>query len=360
MSSSKSGIIPVRQGGWLLALTAGLAALLAGAFLGEPSRVWRGVLINFVFFTPLAAGLVVLPAIISVANGCWHKGLERVALAGAAFAPVSIAVFIVLVSGHSHWAGWDFAGFASQGKWLNDTFVFVRDGLALLFFWILAAVYVKHSLNDRPGLRLGGYLIFAYCMVFTLLGFDMVMALDPRWFSTLFGGYFFITGLYAAVAAWSLSVIIRLPETPKTQLHDLGKLIVAFSLLTTYLMFSQLLPIWYENLPNEARFVVPRLHDTTWPGISAILVATIYLGPLVLLLTRSAKRSRIFLGAVALIVLAGMWMERWWLVTPALGGGPDFGITELSITLAFLAAFVLSLAVFDRITSRMNREEEIS
>ena len=40
--------------------------------------------------------------------------------------------------------------------------------------------------------------------------------------------------------------------------HDLGKLIVAFSLLTTYMMFSQLIVIWYENLPDEVRFVIPR------------------------------------------------------------------------------------------------------
>jgi hypothetical protein len=361
MQSSKSGAIPSRPGGWVIALVIGLAALLIAVFMGDPVRVWRALLVNFIFFTPLACGLVVWPAIVTVSNGCWHNGLERTALAGIAFAPVSLAVFILLIVGHSHWAGWDIAGHLSQGIWLNDAFVFGRDGGALILFWFMAGLFVKQSLNDRQSRARAGWLVFAYCIVFSLIGFDMVMALDPLWFSTLFGGYFFITGLYSAVSAWTVSVIVQKPETPKTQLHDLGKLIVAFSLLTTYMLFSQLLPIWYENLPQEARFLVPRLNYTSWPGISAALLATIYLGPLVLLLTRRAKRSRIFLGSVALLVLAGMWMERWWLVTPALGGKPAFGITELSVTLAFLAALVFSFGVFNRLTSQSGiREGKIS
>ena len=102
----------------------------------------------------------------------------------------------------------------------------------------------------RP-VALACWLAFAYCAVFTLLGFDMVMALDPHWFSTLFGGYFFVSGLYAALAAWTLITALRSAAPDKERLHDLGKLMVAFSLLTVYMMYSQLLPQWYENLPNE-------------------------------------------------------------------------------------------------------------
>ena len=84
------------------------------------------------------------------------------------------------------------------------------------------------------------------------------MALDPHWYSLLFGGYFFISGMYIAVAAWvAPSATVDDRSTPD-HLHDLGKLVVAFSLLTTYMMYSQLLPIWYENLPEEIRFLVPR------------------------------------------------------------------------------------------------------
>jgi hypothetical protein len=358
--SGKSGLKLSWPAGWMIITLIGLSALMTEIFLGDPSRVWRALLVNFIYFTPLACGLVVWPAIVLISNGCWHNGLERAGYSGIAFAPVSLAAFIVLATGHSHWAGWDIAGHPTQGMWLSDTFVFVRDGCGLLLIWILAVMFIKKSLNDTPRRILGGYLTFVYCIVFTLIAFDMVMALDPKWYSTLFGGYFFITGLYAAAAAWTLSVIIQKPAVPKVQLHDMGKLIVTFSLLTTYMMFSQLLPIWYENLPGESRFVIPRLHHTTWPMISMALLATIYLGPLVLLLTRWAKRTNLFLGAVALIVLTGLWMERWWLVTPALGGKLIFGITEISVTIVFLAAFILSIAAFNRLVPEERREEPVS
>jgi hypothetical protein len=120
-------------------------------------------------------------------------------------------------------------------------------------------------------------------------------------------------------------------------------------------MYSQLLPIWYENLPAEVQFVIPRLTVTQWRYISAILTATIFLGPLVLLLTRWSKRSPVFLTAVSLLMLVCLWIERWWEVTPTLGGKLTFGLIEVSITAAFIAAFLLSVIMF---TNR--RKTEIS
>jgi hypothetical protein len=173
----------------------------------------------------------------------------------------------------------------------------------------------------------------------------MVMALDPHWFSTLFGGYFFVSGMYAALAAWTFFSIYSGSADAENR-HDFARLLVASSLLTAYLMFSQLLPIWYENLPNEARFVLPRLTITNWPYVSVVLLVTIYLGPLVLLLTRWSKRSPVFLACVCLLLLAGLWVERWWLVAPTLGGRLIFGLAETGITAAFIASFMISMKIF--------------
>ena len=186
------------------------------------------------------------------------------------------------------------------------------------------------------------------------------MALDPHWFSTLFGGYFFISGMYAGVAAWTLALLLQRPMPDADRRHDLAKLIVTFSLLTTYMMYSQLIPIWYESLPEEVRFVIPRLAQPPWVYVSAALLVVVYLGPLIFLLTVWAKRSPWFLGTAAAVVLAGLWVERWWLVTPTLGGPLVFGLPEVSITAAFLAAFVLGLTwLRPRLADRPAGEGEI-
>jgi len=178
------------------------------------------------------------------------------------------------------------------------------------------------------------------------------MALDPRWFSSLFGGYFFISGMYIAVAAWTF-LAVRRPGVTRDQCSDLGKLIVTFGLLTTYLMFSQLIPIWYENLPAEVRFVVPRMNFRQWQWVSIALLGIIYLGPLVFLLTRWSKKTPRFLQAVAFAVLVGMWVERWWLVAPTFNRHIVFGPTEVAITTAFLAAFAFSVLLADRKNSKI-------
>jgi MFS family permease len=323
---------------------AGVVGWLVAAMGGDADRAWRALLVNFLFFTPLAGGLVVWSAITTVTGGRWADPLQRWALAGAAFAPVSIIALVVLWLAPSHWAGWTHEEHLHQGVWLAPGFVFGRDLAALAVFWALAIVYVRRRLQGGGRGRLAGWLAFVYTIVFSLLGFDMIMALDPHWYSALFGGYYFISGLYIAVAAWAFMTSWH--DIDAHRRHDLGKLVVAFSLLTTYFMYSQLLPIWYENLPHEVRFIIPRMDMDGWGRVSVGLLATVYLGPLVLLLSRRAKRSGRILGPVSALILVGMWVERWWLVTPTLGGPMTLGLVEAAATGAFAGAFAFAVHTF--------------
>jgi len=346
VSAKACGARPARTLLWAAIFAAGLAGWIVCAATGDAGRAWRALLINFIYFTPLAAGMVAWPAVTIGSRGRWARTIEQPALAGVAFAPVSLLTFAVLWFSRAHWAGWMRYKDLPNAAWLNTTFLFARDGAALVVLWALAAWFVARRQRGRP-VALACWLAFAYCVVFTLIGFDMVMALDPHWFSTLFGGYFFVSGLYAALAAWTLITALR-PAPDKERLHDLGKLLVAFSLVTAYMMYSQLLPQWYENFPNEVRYVVPRLRFGRWGWVSAALLAVIYLGPLAVLLTRWSKRTPKFLAAVALAVLAGLWVERWWLVTPTLGGALVIGWTEAFITAAFVAALALGIECYLR------------
>lgn len=324
---------------------AGLAGWLAAFAAGEPVRAWRSLLISFVFFTPLAAGMVVWPAVLTVTRGeRWLAAVRRPALAAAAFAPVSVAAYVGLCAGAEAWAPWHREAHLHNAAWLNGPFLFTRDLAGLVVFWVLAVWFAARARTGGPPKMLASFLIVVYAAVFSLLGFDMVMALDPHWYSALFGGYFFMSGMYMAIAGWTLAALVQ-ARPDRAHRHDFGKLIVAFSLLTTYLMYSQLLPIWYENLPHETRFLAARMQAGSWPWVSAGLLATVYLGPLVLLLTRWSKMSPRYLGAMSALVLAGMWVERWWLVTPALyaGEGVVLGYPELALAAAFGGAFVLAM-----------------
>ena len=337
---------------WAIVFLAGIAVWAYFAAGAGPARAWRGLLVSFVYFIPLAAGMVVWSAILMLMNGRWAGRSEAWTLGAAAMAPLSLVAFLGLWLGRGYWATWTQDRLPGQEFWLNDTFVFTRNLAGLLLLWSLSLWYVRRRGRRRPT-ALAGWLALVYVLVMTVLAFDMVMSLDPKWCSSLFGGYFLISGLYGGLAAWTFAAVVS-NSADVDQRHDLGKLLVAFSLITTYFMYSQLLPIWYENLPLEVRFVIPRLTEQPWLFLSVALLAAIYLGPLVLLLSRWAKRSRPFLSAVAALILVGLWAERWWLVVPTLAarsGPPDAqsavpGLPELAVAVAFAAALALGLGRF--------------
>ncbi|MCM0080899.1 hypothetical protein L4X63_04765 [Geomonas sp. Red32] len=330
---------------WLLLAVGGCAvwALLVNG--AEPERAWRSLLINFLFFTSLSGGLVVWPAVVESCNGRWHLGIDRLPAAGIGYAVPSLAVLVILWIGSSAWAPWYQRQFA-QGRWLDNSFLFARDFTALLIFWGTAALYLHQRRHGRSRIS-GPVLVLVYALCFSLLGFDLVMALDPHWHSNLAGGYFFMSGLYIAIACWGLLATLGSQAEPD-QLQDIGKLVVAFSLMSTYLMYAHLLPFWYENLPREIRFLVPRMHNESWRGVSYLLVGLVYFGPLVLLLTIKSKRTRWSLGGICLLVLVGMWIERWWLVAPTFQVRLDFGLSELSLAAANIGILGLGMEMFHR------------
>jgi hypothetical protein len=334
----------IRAGAWAVLSLAGLSAWAWFALGPEGHRAWRAFLVNFLYFTPLAGGMAVWPAILLSSNAGWTEPVERAASRALAFAVPSVAALGVLWIGSPAWAPWYGKGLKSG--WLDNTFLFSRDVVVLAAFWLLAW---RHVARRRHGdvLVPAGAAVIAYCVAFTMIGMDLAMALSPEWYSSLFGGYFFISGLYAGVTAWTFVLAWR-PGLNPDRLHDLGKLVLTFAILTTYMFYCQLLPIWYENLPREILFVVPRRNLPPWSWVSAGIVVAVLLGPLVLLLTAWSKRTRWYLGSVCLLLLAGLWVERWWLVEPAFSQELRYGLVEVAATAAFLGIFGLGLDLFAR------------
>jgi hypothetical protein len=323
-----AGIVVVAALGWM-----------AVALWGDRQRAWGVLLADFLFLSCLAGGLVVWPAIVLVSRGQWMGSMHNTALAGVRLLPACLVIFLALTIGAAAWAPW-LSQDLENSWWLNAPFLFTRDllGLAVfsaLAFWFATAM----QRGDRPQRR-AGWLIFVYAIVFSLLGIDLAMGLDPQWYSLVFGVYFFISGLYIGAAGWACTTALVDPKVAPGQRDDQAKLLIAFCLLTAYLMYSQLLPIWYENMPKETRFLTPRFNWIThWPAISLVLLALVYLGPLILLLPRRGKRSAPYVGVVAALVLAAMWLERWWLVMPSLHQPLAFGPAEIAGVTGLLAGY---------------------
>ena len=382
-------LVPPRARNVLLGLAAlGALAFLYGIVLGDAVRAWESLLVNFLFFGGLAQAGVVLSCILQVTSARWGRPLKRVAEATAAFLPAAFILLLVLLAGTAAWAPWVHEPVEAKTPWLNVPFFVSRELLAFLVLGGFSLRYVYRSLRPdigmldesgaRPAAGLSAQLIrgwqgldteratgqrrqtrwavavlIAYGWAFTLIAFDFVMALDPHWFSTLLGGYYFIGNLLiglaflAGVAAAGRRRLGIAGYVGRHQLHDLGKLLFGFCILWAYLFWSQYLVIWYGDLAEETEFVYHRMHGA-WEPVAWAVLAMTFVGPFVVLLSRAVKTWVPGLTAVAAVVFAGMWLERFLLVAPSLwhGEGVPLGLLELLVTAGVLGLFVVCYTTF--------------
>jgi hypothetical protein len=358
--------------GWPLTIVMALlvvAGVLAFAFAlgsGIAERAWQAYLVNLLVFMGIAQAGVAVSAAFYLTQARWAGAAQyRLAETFSAFIVVGFVMFWGLYFGRALIFPWVLHPIAQKAAWLNTPFLFARDGAGLGLMTILSFAFLRFSRGadarawaanpenitmPPPAIRrLAPTLAIAYAVVYTLIAFDLVMSLAPRWHSTLFGWYFFAGAFWSALVAMALTAVLvrrRLDPgnvfTRPVVLHDLGKLVFAFSVFWVYLLFAQYIVIWYGDLPVETFFVVQRVHYMPWAMLSWTALILIWALPFLVLLGVRPKRTPAILGTISFLGIIGIWVERYVLVVPSLSQHViPFGWIELLITLGFLGGFVL-------------------
>ena len=324
----------------------GAAAFLYGASGDYRLRTWQIFTVNYVFWAGLAFGGVLFSAVLNLSKAVWGRPIKRLAESFGAYLPVSFLLFWVLWPGKEHVFPWIENPVPGKQAFLNAPFMFAREGISLFALTVLCLVFVYFSVkadrqwlrNGRPevsteypwtGLfrsqwRFSAVLPAAYAFILSLFAVDLIMSLSPEWYSTLFPGYYFIAAFYSAIAAIYLFVLLAKDRLGlkgyllSRQFHDLGKLTFGFAIFTGYLFYAQLLVIWYGNLPEETRFVILRTKLDPWKPWAWAVLFMIFVIPFLTLLSRKIKIKRIPMMIITIMVLIGLWMERFLLVVPSL------------------------------------------
>jgi hypothetical protein len=256
--------------------------------------------------------------------------------------------------------------------WLNPFFFIVRvliylavfSGLGLLYWkWsvqqdITADVALTHKMQHWSA----PVLLLAF-VVLTFAAFDLLMSLDPAWFSTMFGVYYFsgcAVGIFAALilvlALLQRSGCLTQTITPE-HYHDLGKFLFAFTFFWGYIAFSQFMLIWYANIPEETAWLIRRGATSSretmnaWTGVCILLLAGHLLIPFAGLLSRHVKRNTRLLVFWAAWMLVFHWIDIYWLVMPEYDAHVRLGPTEI---LCLVGLGGLYLATVLRIGLRHN------
>src|SRR6185369_6285818 len=199
--------------------------------------------------------------------------------------------------------------------------------------------------------RLAVFVLFLWMITVSLWGFDFVMALDPIWYSGLFGGYFAVSTLYTAFCLLAILTIRAnargVASIPPAAVQDVAKLQFAMAIMWMYFFWSQYLVIWYGNVPIETRFVAQRFFENPWKTLAWVVFVVGWLIPFGYLLKRLTGRPperHTPLFVIAAFGLVAIFLERTLVVFPSVlpKTAPAFAFTDILITAGFMALFVLS------------------
>ena len=344
-----------------LLVLAGAVSFVIGIMQAQPVLTWAIYLVNLLFWSSLAITGPALAGMIQITEGRWSPTVKRVALTTAGFLPVSFVLFLVLFAGLAQLYPWVTHPVPKKEAWLNVPFMVARLGVGVLaLYWTalaLARAVFAEAGGESPAAvarrnRLSTILLMLYVVVLSLWGFDLVMSLDPVWYSGLLGGYYVVTSLYTGFGLVTF-LVIRASErgtinvSPKA-VQDVTKLTFAMSIVWVYFFFSQYLVIWYGNVPIETRFVLRRfLGNQPWGYLAWSIFIVGWLIPFGYLLKRLTGRPPTRHKVLKVILFMGwiaIFFERVLLVFPSISKDNRIphGLTDILITAGFFALFVLS------------------
>jgi hypothetical protein len=340
---------------------AGAAAFLYGALQPQPTRAWAIYLVNLLFWSSFAITGPAIAAAMQVTEARWSPTVKRVALSTSGFLPISFALFVVLlVFGIGTLYPWvnNPALVEKKRQWLNVPFFAARLLIGAGLLYGVAAIFTRAVFAEGEAAqgvdrrnRLASLLLILFVVVLSLWGFDLLMALDPVWYSGLFGGYYVVTSLYPGFGLVTFLTIRAnargLTAVSPSAIQDVAKLTFAMCVMWMYFFFSQYLVIWYGNVPVETRFFLRRFFEDPWRTLAFVILIVGALVPFSYLLKRLTGRPPTSHRPLVVILFMGwtaIFLERVMIVFPSILDANVFpiGPVEILITAGFFALFVLA------------------
>lgn len=323
-------------------------ALIIGAFIGPDAydHFLRAYLAGFVLWTGASLGCMALLMTNHLSAGKWGLIIRRPMEAGAAQFPLMFLFFIPIAVGLKHlypWVQgsprWSMLSWDAQKiilhkahLMLNPTWFLVRWPIYFFIWWWFSWTMRRWSQqrDANPMARdwqrilenVGGLGLVVYSLTMTFAMVDWVMSLDATWFSTIYGLIFLAGQGLTAFSICITTILLLSQEEPmrsllrKTEMHDLGKLMLAFVMLYAYLSFSQWVITWAGNLPQEAQFFLNRLTGD-WINWGRFLILFEFAVPFALLLSRRLKKQPGFMVPFCAGIIFIRIVDLYWEIEPS-------------------------------------------
>nr|WP_293834159.1 quinol:cytochrome C oxidoreductase [uncultured Arsenicibacter sp.] len=338
------------------------------------TRLWANVWVNAVYFTGISVVGMFFLSYNYLAQAGWSSAFKRIPEAMPAFLPVTglIMLAVFFIAGHDlfHWTheglydpnSPEFDPIINGKKgFLNTPFYLIRMVAYFGLWYGLWRVLRNLSLQEdlyggteyyNKSIKFGTIFLVVFGVTSSTSAWDFVMSIDTHWFSTMFGWYTLASWHVTGLAVMTLTVVTLkeqgyLKWVNQSHLHDLGKFMFAFSIFWTYVWFAQFMLIYYANLPEETIYYRER-----FSGYGEKYLVTFWVNlflnfafPFLVLMTRDAKRTNIFLKIAAWGIIVGHYFDFYNNIMPGtVGEHGGFGPIEFGMILIFACGFIWSLS----------------
>lgn len=377
---------PMTRGAVALFLLIGLGVFAFGVTSGEQTRTWGALLFNTFFFFALALGGSAFAAMQDVIGAKWGRPIMRIHESFTSFVPVAALLFLAIifsvkfdVGGAKSLYRWienpdSIHHFWGKRSWLVENFWVIRDVFAIavivgLVYWQIGMKTARdrafvagnkeaaHQMGEKVRDKLRYWsapILVVYSIMFSLLAFDLLMALAPTWFSTLWGGWLFAVMMQTLMATlmitmWSLKGTAIGQYIQRQQFHDVGKLMHGFTIFFAYLTYAHVLTYWYGNMPEETEYFIHRLH-APWSYIVIIAPFVSFVIPLYGLIPKASKWTKMIAVPIATGILISQWFTYMLVVMPEVVGDKGMGLPyiELGVFFGVFGLFLASVFSFGR------------
>lgn len=325
---------------------------------------WSVLTTDFLIILYIALNGVTLSALLQMASAKWRMHVRKLACSLAVLFPVAFVLLLILLSNGEQTFPW--LAHAEDGEhhlpgYHNYTFLVARQIIGFLIIAGLYLLFIKYqyqseidsSYRAQRRFRNVALLIpFAYVPYATMVAWDFEMTMRPLWHSASYGAYHFVSNFHVFLAFFTLFLLFlhrsgKLTKPlPVFVFNYMAQFMFAFTILWTYLFFTQYLIMWYGRFPEE----IGRFNDMMYNSYSPLwwtFFSLKFVIPFSTFLFTANRHSPVVIGLVACGILVGTWIERYvWIsgsVEPEFYHMPMSSLFDILVTLGVLV--VAGLAV---------------
>ncbi|MCS7053636.1 MAG: quinol:cytochrome C oxidoreductase [Ignavibacterium sp.] len=307
------------------------------AFFVDRERAIFNYLVLYAMLVSIGLGSLFLVALEYITNADWSVPFRRIPEFLSGILPLLfILVIPLLIFNHDlfHWTHKEVVEqdpiLKGKEPYLNMTFFVIRViafiSIWILFYWLIGKNSFKQDETKdqnltRKNIVLSAVFVPIFAITITFTSIDWLMSLEPHWFSTIFGVYYFSGTVIAALSVVTL-IVVHLKEKgyyspwiSEDHLYSFGALLFGFVNFWAYIAFSQFLLIWYANLPEETFWYLTRW-EGSWSIFSVLLILVHFVVPYAVLLSQPSKMDPKKLKFISIWLLFAHLLDLFWLVMP--------------------------------------------